>query len=318
MKSILFYVSLSLPFYWSLHSQTFDQFEEPPCNFSTLAGEHDAKTCWIRDALKNFEQRVERATTEGKLFGAINAWIFFGPHKTGKTAMAQAIAQESGAKLFYHEEKDIYVDYSQPDVTWYASLLKVKEAYTQAEQYIAETHKPAVIVFDDIDRYTIDAIGAIRSYIDDHWRNPLIMTIVIAHDAVSIDLPLYTRCSVIEFPRPSSKNRKAILKNELVKHHEELSTSALSILNTLTFYASPEDIKNLGINISHYRKNGSWFACPRGYVKTFKESAIMQQNFARSAAALTATAFLLYLGIRRGNISQRYYQTQGDHSPCKK
>ena len=74
MKSI-YYLLLFLSSPHLLLTQKVTPFRRyaEPCIFKNLAGEHDEKTCRIRDTLKKFEKSLQRAQTEGKLFGALNS-----------------------------------------------------------------------------------------------------------------------------------------------------------------------------------------------------------------------------------------------------
>lgn len=192
-----------------------------PCIVENLGGTQPDKICQMREFLKSYDSQAHQ-------FPGKNALLIYGPLGTGKTLVAQAIAQESQAQVLYFKlGTDKFLERA-----WIG--LKIKEVYDEAERLAKENKKPVVVIWDEIDqicgkdstKFSLqekEALVELCKQIKAHAHCSYLVTILATAYSYTVNGELRDCTISVEIGIPNYDNRLAIIRFYARRQKIELS-----------------------------------------------------------------------------------------------
>lgn len=217
--------------------------EDLPIKFEDIAGQEKAI-----DEAKKFVMGIKKSEVyESRGVKPIKGMLLYGPPGNGKTLIAKAIANESGAEFIPISVKDIASKY-------YGDTEKrIGEYFEKANNITKETGKTVILFFDEMEALapkrnesheaTQKMISVLLTNIDGIGANSRVRILGATNRLESLDDAILRsgridRC--VEVPLPEEKGREAILK----LHIEAAKKRA----------TSGDDLFSRDIDLSHIAK----------------------------------------------------------------
>ena len=239
IKIILIILLMNLYFYGIYAKKTF--VEIPPCTFCGLAGEQPNFLCTLRDSLKVLPKYDVQNSDEKKLMqlGGGGCYLLSGPSGTGKKAVAKAIAREAEVPIQIYNMLDL--DDKNDGAKKFTA---VEQIYKDADQQVALHGKPVILVFTNVDKDN-EYQWCINHRVDDHWRDPYVLTILTVRDLRGLHEATLSRSTVLKMELPNVQVRQEIIKMLAQKYTYDLSNWQVDFMGKYSDELSGGDIENI-------------------------------------------------------------------------
>jgi len=189
------------------------------CRFKKLGGTIPSGACYVRQYLQQLNEMMNKGESTDSLKGTVfqNAYLFYGAFGVGKTSAAELLKNEADVEVCLFRGKALY----QMICNSTGSYAVFKEILENAKLHSKKTHKPVVIIIDEIEEIWAncnsqvkqDIFGTFRAIIDEIKKeNPHIVIVFTSNNIKKMDAPFINRCTTIEWTFPDTQNRRAILE----------------------------------------------------------------------------------------------------------